>query len=481
MSGIPARKSLWLLPVSLLLANILNMAGIVVLPKIIDADEFALFSLSSSIGLLIVAVFYEWNRLATVRFSVTPDKDEEIKRRLALRHSNLCINLVLGCVAIICYFFAQHKYFLVASMALMFAISQATFEARQAFFRADFRDKNYAVSLFLRALVGFILLIAVGYMTESALFTMVAWAASFVIILVAFHTALPRLPKRPMDWSILRFLLMFGVGASLTAMATTLLSPAVRMLAAGFIPLADSGKLMLAMDISQKIVGVLGVSISILTIQTTIRAQEFGNDELVRHRIGMQLPTVLAVILPSVIGFILLKDDFAAIFVPEDYTDVFLANIVWCMAAAGALGFRMFALDSVFLVLGRPYTGISGPVFTILGTICAASYYIWSGSVTSVEFSKSLLIGSLGGVLFSVIVVRAICAFTVRWQDVMKIFVAATGMGITVWMCTFDDRVLRMLTSVVFGGGAYCAIIVGLDALGFGGRVKSIFLKRKEI
>ena len=138
MSGIPARKSLWLLPVSLLLANILNMAGIVVLPKIIDADEFALFSLSSSIGLLIIAVFYEWNRLATVRFSVTPDKDEEIKRRLALRRSNLCINLVLGCLAIICYFFAQHKYFLVASMALMFAISQATFEARQAFFRADF-------------------------------------------------------------------------------------------------------------------------------------------------------------------------------------------------------------------------------------------------------------------------------------------------------------------------------------------------------
>lgn len=366
-------------------------------------------------------------------------------------------------------------------MALIFAISQATFEARQAFFRADFHDRNYAASLFSRALVGFAFLIAAGYMTESALVTMIAWAASFGIILVAFHNTPMRLSKSPIDWNILRFLLTFGVGASLSAMATTLLSPAVRMLAAGFIPLADTGKLMLAMDISQKIVGVLGVSISILTIQTTIRAKEFGNDELVRHRIGMQIPTVLAVILPSVIGFILLKDDFTTIFVPESYRDVFLANIVWCMAAAGALGFRMFALDSVFLILGRPYIGISGPVFTFFGTACVAFFYIWIGDVKSVDFSKSLLVGSLGGVLFSLIAVRAFCAFTVGWQDIMKIFAATAGMGAIVWMCTFDDRVLRMLTSVVFGGGAYCAIIVGLDTLGFGGRIKSMFLKRKEI
>lgn len=473
-----ARRSLWLLPISILFANILNMAGIVVLPKVMDAGEFALFSLASSLGLLVIAVFYEWNRMSIMRFTVTPDKDAEIKRRFALRRSSYSISVALGCVAVFCFPFSQQKYFLVVAMALIFAISQATFEARQATFRAEFHDKNYSVNLFLRALIGFLFLISAGYMTGSAFFTVAAWAASFLIVLVYFRDDASRLPKHSVDWGVLRFLLTYGVGASLTAIATTLLSPTVRMLTAGFIPLADSGKLMLAMDISQKIVGVLGVTISILTIQTTIRAQEFGHFQLVRDRIGAQMPTVLAVILPSVVGFILLKDDFASIFVPESYRDIFLENIVFCMAASGALGFRMFALDSVFLILGRPYVAISGPVFTIFGTVCVILFYIWNGDVTSVDFSKSLLAGSVGGVFFSIIAVRSLYAFTVEWRDIIKVFVATACMGTIVWMSTFDDRILRMAASVIFGSAAYCAVIVSLDALGFRNRFKSMIFKR---
>ncbi len=44
------RKTAILLPLALLLANFLNMVGIVVLPKIIDPSQFALFSLASSSG-----------------------------------------------------------------------------------------------------------------------------------------------------------------------------------------------------------------------------------------------------------------------------------------------------------------------------------------------------------------------------------------------------------------------------------------------
>jgi O-antigen/teichoic acid export membrane protein len=458
------RKTAILLPLALLLANFLNMVGIVVLPKIIDPSQFALFSLASSSGLFLIAVLYEWNRITIMRYSVAVDPEEMSRRRSVLKRANIVTSIVLLVISIVAYSFSSNWYALVFSMACLFAVSQAMFEARQAFFRADFLDRNYAVSLVARALLGFSLLCAIGYLSNDAFFVMCGWAASYVVVLFFTRSLAGKSVPRPMDWKTLRFLLGFGVGVAMAAIANTLLSPLVRLLAAEFITLSDSGKLMLAMDISQKIVGVIGVSINILTLQATFRAREFGEHEVVRQRIGMQLSVVVATILPAVVGFIAVQDGFTFIFIPDAYRDVFLPNIAWCMVAAGLLGFRAFALDSIFIVLGRPYTGLVGPLVTAAVTIASVFALTSLEDPSALLFSKALCFGVLAGSISSIIVARRLFHFSLDLPNLIRITVAAITMYASIQLVRFDNAIVDFAASVAVGAFVYGAILLASNA-----------------
>jgi len=459
------RKTAVLLPLALLLANILNMAGIVALPKIIDPSQFALYSLASSLGLFLIAILYEWNRITIMRYSVAVDPNDTVRRRSALLRANIVTSIILLISGVISYCVSENRYALIFSMACFFAVSQAMFEARQAFFRADFLDKRYAASLVSRALLGFCLLCLVGYISNNALFVMCAWAASFAAVLILIPSRSSASALQPTDWYTFKFLLKFGLGVAMSAVASTLLSPLVRLLASEVISLSDSGKLMLAMDISQKIIGVIGVGINVLTLQATFRAHEFGEHDVVKQRISMQAVIVVSTILPAVVGFIAVENDFASIFVPEIYRDVFLSNIAWCMASAGLIGFRTFALDSIFIVVGRPYVGLVGPVVTAAVTVISA-FALISVEASATSFSKALCLGGVAGSVASFIIARRLCKFRVDLSNLWRTIAAATMMFASIQFVRFDHPLVALTASVAVGAFVYGAMLLASNAFG---------------
>lgn len=460
------RKTAILLPLALLLANFLNMVGIVVLPKIIDPSQFALFSLASSIGLFLIAILYEWNRITIMRYSVAVDPDETIRRRSALLRANIVTSIILLISGVISYYVSEKRYALVFSMASFFAVSQAMFEARQAFFRADFLDKRYAASLVSRALLGFCLLCLVGYIWNNALLVMCAWAASFAAILILTPSRLGVSALQPTDWKTFKFLLKFGGGVAISAIASTLLSPLVRLIASEVISLSDSGKLMLAMDISQKIIGVIGVGISVLTLQATFRAHEFGEHDVVRQRVEMQSIVVFSTILPAVVGFVAIEKHFTSIFVPEVYRDVFLPNIALCMASAGLIGFRTFALDSIFIVIGRPYVGLVGPVITAVFTIISAFALISLEGASATSFSKALCLGGVAGLVASFIVARRLCKFRLDLPNLLRATIAAIAMFTLIQFVRFENTIVDMAASIAAGAIVYGSMLLASNAFG---------------
>jgi len=480
MNMMHRRKSALLMPAGVLLANVLNMVGIVVLPKLVDPHEFALFSLASSLGLLLVSIFYEWSRGAIVRYSVAADPAETDRRRAILRRANTVTSILLLSVAAVCWGFGSNRYALIVSMACLFAVSQALFEARQALFRADFHDVRYAASLVARAFAGLMFMCAVAFWTNSGFLVMCAWAFSFVIVLFTVGQIVGvKKPKAEMDWSTFRFLFVFGIGITLSAIATAALQPLVRLLAPEFVSLTDSGKLVLAMDISQKIIGVIGVSINVITLQATIRARELGEEAIMLQRTGMQLSVVLAVLVPTVLGFLMIKPEFTSIFVPEVYRDVFSPNVGWCMLAAGILGFRAFALDTIFVVLGRPYLGLIGPLTTMGATLIATYLLLLRYGPDPVVFSQGFFVGVTIGATVSFSVARYSCQFPIEWGNYAKIALSALLMSVVLSLCIFKSDLIRIVVSVLVGGGSYFAGLLAMDAMGLRQTVRW-FLAKSE-
>ncbi|MBM7044099.1 hypothetical protein [Rhizobium lusitanum] len=460
-----------LLPAALIISNALNMMGVVVLPKLIKSQEFALFSLASSIGLFIVSVLFEWSRICVMRYSVTKDATESARRRATLNAANLWTAGVL-ILAALAVQLLHATYAIVFGMACLFAISQALFEARQASFRAEFKDVDYIRNVLTRATLGFVLLCAFAFFAQSAVFAMFGWAGSFALILLFTKNPLRAPPIGKFDSQTLSFMIKFGMGVTVSAVATTALSPLLRLVAAGIIPLDESGKMMLAMDISQKIIGVVGVSINLITLQATFRAKEFGDDALAAARVSSQLSIVVAVIVPAVIGFLFLTDPFESIFVPADYRHIYAENIGWCMIAAGLVGVRTFALDSIFLVAGRPYLGVAGPVVTGLASLLALPILGYSQGFSSVSISQAMAIGALMGVLASALLSRRVFQFDVAWLDILKVGAASAVMyGAMITIPRFADALFLVLASVI-GAAAYSAVMFGTNALGLYGMLR---------
>jgi O-antigen/teichoic acid export membrane protein len=454
-----------LLPVTLILSNALNMLGIVVLPKIINAEEFALFSLASSIGLFIIAILFEWSRMCVMRYSVTTSDEETARRKATLNAANMWSAILLVVVAGVSQFL-QTTYAAVFGMACLFAVSQALFEARQASFRAEFKDAAYIRNIVIRAVLGFVSLCAFAFFTQSAIFAMCGWAASYGLVLLLTRNPLRQPPTGEFDRATLSFLLKFGLGVTMAAVATAALSPLLRLVAAQLIPLDQSGKMMLAMDISQKIIGVLGVSINLLTLQATFRAKEFGDDKATSRRVSAQLSIVVAVVVPAVVGFAALSQSFTNLFIPTAYRDVYSQNIQWCMLAAGLIGIRAFALDSIFLVAGRSYLGITGPVATVLSSLLALLVLGSFQGYSTVVISQAMVAGALVGICVSILLGKRVLHFAIAWPDIGKVLVASMLMyGMIALVPHFGDAsFLAMATGI--GVIAYSLFMFGTNALG---------------
>jgi len=454
-----------LLPAALVLSNALNMVGIVVLPKLIEAEQFAIFSLSSSVGLFIVSVLFEWSRICTMRFSAAANPVEGAQRRATLHAANLWIACALLLLALVAQLWST-KYALIFGLASLFAVSQALFEARQASFRAEFRDKDYIRNILARSILGLLLLCGLAFCFQDASYTMWGWASSFAIVLVFSSNPFREPPVGKFNWQTLSFMMKFGMGVTVAAITTTALSPLVRLVATELIPLDEGGKMMLAMDISQKLVGVLGLSINLITLQATFRAKEFGDDKLASARITNQLSIVVAVIMPAVVGFLALAQPFSQIFVPQAYRDVFSMNITWCMVAAGLIGVRTFALDSVFLVAGRPYLSIVGPLVTVLATTLALVVIGSYAGFTSVVISQAVVVGAITGALGSAILSRLVFRFTISWGDLLKATAGCAGLYCAIALVPRLGEASLLVIATFVGSAVYCVVMIGSNALG---------------
>lgn len=463
-----------MLPVALLIANGLNMIGIIVLPKILDPSQFAIFSLASSIGLFIVALLFEWSRISIMRYGVAKDPADTAQRKHVLNRANGVVAAVLFVAAVCSLALGNHIYFTVFGLSLLFALSQALFEARQACFRAEFQDIPYIRNLIVRSLLGFAALCVVAYLTNSAVFTMWAWVGSFIVILLCTKDPLRVDRDARFDWTSLAFMVKFGTGVAVSAVATASLAPLLRLIATHLIPLDEAGKMMLAMDIAQKVIGVLGVSISLLIFQATVRAREFGHDHIVKERITKQVSIVFALISASVVGYLCVGDAFSALFISSDYREIYDENIVWCMAAAGLIGFRSFALDTIFVVTGRSQLGIISPVMTGLIAVVATIVLGWFTGFSSVTFSQGMLIGGAGGVLVSFVLSRLALSYSVNWLEILKIATANLGMWGILRLSASAHGLSGLILSVVIGCCVFGIALFALDALGLRAALRSL-------
>lgn len=387
-----------LIPGSILAAQAANLLIQVLVPRFLSPAEFTAFSLCWTYAQFGVVLVFEWTRNATIRFSAGADRRLSVRRRRVLKRLYLLLSTMLLALAAIA-FALGHGWPALATVAgaAVYTACRGLFDGAQAYARARFFNGRFALAWVANSVLSLLLTVTFAWVSGSGVVALLGMSLAFLLSL-SFHLAtrlFGRLRLPAPDPEQLRFLWRYGAFVALTAMLSAALPPTVRSLAVAGIGHAQSAGLLLALDLSQKVVAAIGMVFNLLFVQYAIRAAEREAPEIVARKIATQTAVAAAVIFPAGIGFWLLQRDLAGLIVPPGYRDAYMASIGLACLCACVFSFRSFGVDALFVVAGRSRYAALGPL-AALATACG---WILAGAALRGTSLGLVLGGQLAGLV----------------------------------------------------------------------------------
>lgn len=458
-------KSAAFLPVALVLANLSGLAISLLVPLLVAADEYSIFALTWSAGQLVASVAYEWMRFGVLRYSVGADEELATTRRSLLWQGYVSVTGILLAGALLAglAIFISPLALYVAPIAF-YAACQGAFEGRQARARALFDNGFYSISWVLRTFISLALSVLAAWMTGSGAAALLGLAASYPITMLVVNR-LSALPALRASWNSeqFRFLARYGFFAALATNISMLLPTVLRTLAISTLGLAEAGGLVLAADLSQKAISVVGLAVNIVMMQNSIKAAEFGSDGELQQKARMQIAIATAFVAPAALGFFLIQQPFTGLLVAAEYEATYWQSIGLACLASGVLAFRLFAVDSLFVAFGKTEGAIVGPLLAVASTTAAIGLFAWQGLATPLAITASYAGGTIAGAIAAIHMLTRVKRIKWPTADLLKITAGCLVMLLVWWLLPRDHGAIDLLLITVACGVSYLLISLVLN------------------
>lgn len=459
----------WLIPVAVVVGNVINLGIHLFMPRLLVANEYSHFVVLWAVGQFLVVLFYEWLRYATLRFSAAADESIASVRRTSLLQIYVAVSVFLLIISFLA--FAVKSIWppmLWVAVTGFYVVCRGTFEGSQALARAKFRNIDFAVSWMLRSVFSLIGALGFAIYFESGNLALLGLAVSFpaaMLFLGARKVGLRDVYKRP-DKKQIAFLTEYGMFIAIAGMLSSLMPAAVRAATVFFLGSYAAGGLILALEITQRVIAALGMAVNITVLQRSIHSEEHGSGEARGGMLARQTALSAAFIFPAGIGLILLQPSVGAYIAPESYYDSYMKSVTLACLCATLLSFRSFGIDTLFVISGKPRLAALAPLMTLVlfGVLVGSS-----GSLvgfTGPLVLWSLLVALMGGILVSVITVKRV--MTVKWplRDLVIVVAGCIVMMLATYWIPKSWDIYHALATLVFGCISYGTWAMVFDLCG---------------
>lgn len=411
-----------LVPISVLLANVANFVTQLLVPQFLPANEYSAFATLWAYGQLVAVVVFEWMRLSVLRFSESVDEGLAAIRRRTLF---LCYSAAVVCLVLLSLaaFLLRDVsiYYKWASAVSLYALGQGVFDGRQALARAQFRNGSFSVAWILRSgfTLGFALFFSVQFSDGPLVLVGLALAYLLVAILFGFKELKSVDFSLDIDFSQVGFLTRYGAFVAISSSIAAALPAVVRSLLLDAFPGGGAGGSMLALDLSQKALAVVGMVVNVVILQKSIKASEFGSLEQKATQMSRHVAMTAATILPAAVLFFEIQPVLVKWLVPAGYLESYMSSVGLATFGAMLLCFRQFSIDTLFVVIGKSTLSIVGPISAMVVTVVL--FYVLRGYVDSPELlvCGCMVAGLFVGVVLSVLAVRSIAEICWPVKDLL--------------------------------------------------------------
>lgn len=470
-----------LVPASVLVAQAGSLLVQLLVPRFLVPAEYSKFAVAWSFGQFFVVLCYEWIRISVLRFSDGADREIAGRRRAVLKWLYLTISGCLLACGVVAILLGQAFPFLCTiGVTVVYTACRGLLDGAQAYARARFMHERFAFTWMLNSIVALILTGFLAWLTGSGLLALLGMAMSFLLSLTLHlnRNTWNRRSSARYEYTQFRFLFRYGALVALTACLSAALPPTVRWLAVTGVGSEGSAGLLLALDISQKVVGALGMSLNLVLIQDSIRSAEHDPEHVLAQKVRAQTALCAAVIFPAGLGFVLVQSSFARVFVPEAYRASYMTTVFLASICASVFSFRSFGVDSLFVVAGRSRYSAVGPFVALItaGVWVITGKQMFGYSLHLI--TSGLLAGLVASTLVSMLLAQIECP--VRWPflDFAKVGAGCFAMYVCVQLIPSHIGIWHAVLVVGAGTLVYVTTAFATDLCGL--RTAAIARRRRR-
>ena len=461
---------------SFLVNSAANFALGLLLAAFLEPGRFGLYAVAVAGAGTLASPALDWLRHAATRFySETSRRDDpSVRATLDAAVAGLAGGLGLLAALLLAFGGALIRDPLVTGLALAFCTMSAMFDYASALARARFLQGAYARLVLWRN--GLML----AGMTGAAALTRDPAAvllAGVVALAVCLAMARRDLADADAAWrlarpELLRRFALYGLplmAAGGFAMAQAFYNRAAVAAAFG---LAEAGRFSLAYDIGVRVVAVTATALDVLLFQLAVRADGRDGRDAAIAQVGRNLTVVLAVLLPTAVGYGLVIRDFEAVFVPAAFRGAFGDITLALLPGLAAWALMQFGLSPAFQIRGRTLPMLLPNALALAAAIVLGAPL--AGAMGPVGHAVAFSAAMLAGLALTARMVATQAPVPVAWRDVAATGLALVAMGVAVLALPLGGPSLGGLVARVAAGGiVYTAAAVALDVAGVRGLAKA--------
>jgi O-antigen/teichoic acid export membrane protein len=456
---------------SFLFNAVANFALGLLLARYLGPQAFGVFAVAMAGAGALAAPALDWLRHAGTRFYSAQSRAEapEIRATLDGAVGSIAAALLFGAAALAVFAPQALHDPAVACLALVSCTFGGLFDYATALMRARFMQRDYAGLVVLKNVLTLIPMPLAAIWTGDPRAVLAAGCLGQLACLAVAAVRLADAGVRPglFETALLRRFAAYGVPLTMAGGLAMIQAFYNRGALASLAGYAEAGRFALAYDIGVRLVAVTAMALDVLLFQLAVRAEAQAGREAGLRQVARNLGTVLAILVPTTVGYALVLHPFESVFIAPDFQGAFASYSLALMPGLAAWALMQFGLSPVFQITGSTLP-MAGPNILALA-VNAALGYVLPAHVGAIGFAYAFSLGMIAGLATAATLVRLRQPIAVPWRVVSGTFACAAVMAAVVIAAraTLPQHLHEGWTALVgcavLGGGTYVGLAVALD------------------
>ena len=441
-----------------------NFLAIIAYTRLLSPSEYGIYALIlAGVGLANV-VFFQWMRLALIRFWPAHEKNPEVLISTVLA-ATLCVAVFTGLIGLGLALFwpdSSLQSFILLGIPILW--TDAWFQLHLALKQIQLQPKPFGLLLTLKTISAVLLGVSFALWGLGAYAPLLGLLSGLVLAgALGLRETLWRIRPR-FNQSLISDLLIYGVPLTATFALGFIVSTSDRFLLAGLIGKDSAGLYSAAYDLAQQSLMLLMMVVNLAAYPLAVRVLESHGREAASKQLKQNGTLLLMVALPGSLGMAMLAPNIASVVFGSNFRAV--AEYLLPVIAFAALleGIRVFFFDLAFQLGHRTITQVWVMSATALSNLVLNIWWIPTFGVQGAAWATVAAYGV--GLVCSVGLGKRVFPVKFPWAEAFRLILATAGMAIAIYPVVHLRGVAALTLQLVLASLTYALILFVMNIAG---------------